>query len=73
MLQAVLWTIVTVVLVVLCLLLIVGLPIFPGRKRMGDVQEQGFRKGLNLRPLLSRFLSTAATERPNDRARSAPC
>ena len=43
MLQAVLWTIVTVVLVVLCLLLIVGLPIFPGRKRMGDVQEQGFR------------------------------
>jgi hypothetical protein len=40
---AVLWTIITVVLVVLCLALIVGLPMFPGRKRMGDVQEQGFR------------------------------
>jgi len=31
------------VLVVLCLLLIVGLPIFPGRRRMGDLQEKGFR------------------------------
>jgi len=39
----VLWTIVTVVVVVLCVVLVVGLPIFPGRKRIGDVQEQSFR------------------------------
>jgi hypothetical protein len=37
------WTVLTVMIVALCVLLIVGLPIFPGRKRMGDVQEQGFR------------------------------
>jgi hypothetical protein len=37
------WTIITIVAVLLGLVLLVGLPIFPGRKRMGDVQEQGFR------------------------------
>ncbi len=38
-----LWTILTVALVVGAFLLIAGTRIFPGGKTMGDVQEQGFR------------------------------
>lgn len=41
--EAVLWTILTVVLVVVCLgFLLVG-PIFPGGKNIGQVQEIGVR------------------------------
>jgi hypothetical protein len=38
-----LWTILTVVLVVLALLFVVSARVFPGRKTIGDTQEQGFR------------------------------
>jgi hypothetical protein len=38
-----LWTVLTVVLIVLALMVVLGARIWPGRKTFGDVQEQGFR------------------------------
>jgi hypothetical protein len=37
------WTILTIALVVLCLLLIFVAPIFAGRKTLGQVEETHFR------------------------------
>jgi hypothetical protein len=37
------WTLLTIVLVVLLLLFVVSARVFPGRKSIGDVQEQSFR------------------------------
>jgi hypothetical protein len=37
------FTILTIVLVALAFLIVVGARVFPGRKSIGDAQEQGFR------------------------------
>jgi hypothetical protein len=39
----VLWTILTVVVFVVALLVVLGARLFPGRKSIGDVEEQRFR------------------------------